>query len=103
MGDESAGCAFESRLIRTIGTGNMPTARTFLRRIARVNYPHRNAFQGRFVGDLESQAVEVPAMQLVASPALNRYPLADVRQVFQRNAASSVFRLFNQLLTDAVV
>ena len=44
-----------------------------------------------------------PAMQLCSLSLANRYPFADVRQIFQRNTAGGVFSLTHNAFADVVV
>lgn len=71
--------------------------------IARVYRNDRNARQLRLVLDKAAQLVERPAMPCRPLVASNSYPLADVRQIFQRNPAPGAFRLGDDALTDRVV
>lgn len=103
VGDVPAGCASESGLIRPVGARRMPTRRTLLRRVAGVHKDDRHACALCLVGDVCAKLRERPTVQLIPSPALNRYPLPDALQILKGDAPVSVFRLLDQLFRDAVV
>ena len=82
---------------------NMAAARAALASVGRVNRYHFDAHLLRFVFNKASQLEERPARQCSSLRLANRYPVADVRQVFQRNAAVGVFGFFYNGLADIVV
>ena len=88
---------------RTIRFINMAATRTGARGVARVNRDNRHAHLLRLVLDKAAKLGKGPAMQLRSLRLTNRYPFADVRQLFQRNPALSAFSLSHNFLADLVV
>lgn len=77
--------------------------RTGPRRVAGIDADQRHAIQRRLISHESPQLGKSPTV--VRSPLAfpNRCPFANVRQVFQPDAASGVFSLAHDYLADAVV
>ena len=69
----------------------------------RVDRDHRHAGPLRLVLQERPQLSETPGVQIVALRSPNRYPLANVRQVFDSNPAPGAFRFIDNLFTHLVV
>src|ERR1035441_2289584 len=99
----TAGLAAESRLIRTVGFGNMLTAATFTGRITRVHPDQFDPCERRFIFQEQPQLRESPTMQNGTLPAPNFYPLSNTTEVLNGNTAPGAFSVGNDLLRYYVV
>lgn len=81
----------------------MPARRAFPACITRVNRHHRYSSQLRLVFDESTKLAEAPIVQSLPLLLAGLSPLADVRQVFQRNAEAGAFSSGNDCLRYAVV
>ncbi len=90
-------------MIGTVPFVDTAASRTGARGVARVYRDHWHARQRCLVLDKRTELGKRPAMQGGASGLSSRYPLADVRQILQRNPASCAFGLFHDAFADAVV
>jgi hypothetical protein len=79
------------------------TNRTLTRRVAWVNIDHRHTAKLCLVIDKLTQLVKRPAMQTRTLRLSSRDPVADTRQIFEGNTASSALSLFYKFFTDRVV
>lgn len=93
----------ENRLRRPVSFVDTTASGTGARSIARVNRGNWHARALCFVLDKVAQLSECPRVENRSLAAPSSYPLADMRQFFQRNAASGVFGGFNDSLTQDVV
>lgn len=81
----------------------MTTCGTLARCVFRVYRDNGHAEKFRFVFDLLSQIGERPVIQSVSLAFTNRYPVADITQLFKSDGAASVFSLNHKLFGDNVV
>src|SRR5690606_26703171 len=79
----------ELALRGTVPFVDTATSRTGARRVARVYRDYWHTCQRCLVLDKRTELGKRPAMQGGASGFSSRYPLADMRQIFQRNPARS--------------
>src|SRR3954452_11449910 len=82
---------------------NQTAFRTCLRRVFRIDANQRHALQRRFVGHETPKLGECPPMVRSPLATPNRCPSANMRQVFQSDAASGVFSLAHDRFADAMV
>lgn len=87
----------------TVGFINMTTDGTLAAGIARVNRYNYHSRALRLVGDKCPELSERPRVQNRPLAASGSYPVADVRQVFQRNPLAGVVRGLYDLLRDDVI
>ena len=78
-------------------------ARATLACIARINIDDRDTSARGLVGDKCAKLSKGPIMQAVAIFAAGRNPCADMRQLFQRNAAQGAFSINHNSLRNYVV
>ncbi len=78
-------------------------ARATLARIARIDIDDRDASARGLIGDECAKLSKGPIMQAVAIFAAGRNPCADMRQLFQRNAAQGAFSINHNSLRNYVV
>lgn len=81
----------------------MRTLRTLARSILWIDRYHGNAVESCLVFYLASQIVERPVIQLVPLAFPNRYPVANITQIFKSNSAAGVFSLHHKLFGNNVV
>jgi hypothetical protein len=81
----------------------MSALRALAARIARINCDNRHACTFGFVLQKRPQLSESPIVQCRALAAPGRYPVADVRQLFDSNSASGALRLLHKFFRDTVV
>lgn len=103
MADAAALSTGENSLRFPIGFIDVTTGWAGTTRVTRIDQRERNTPALRLVLDKAAQLCERPAVQCGASRLPSRYPFADVRQVFQRNPASSALSLFHNTFADHVI
>lgn len=94
----------EGRLIRTVPFVDVSAARTPLRGVGWIDQFDRNTGDRGFVADEIPELPECPSVQSVPLLlALGLGSIADMRQVFQRKAATGAFSFGNECLRNYVV
>ena len=103
MGSKSAMQTLKFILTLAIGLGTMAATGTGATAVARIDRDNRHAVQLPFVGQEGSQLRKSPASHFgpLASPEPGS--VADMRQILNRNAASSAFGQANELFTNNMV
>lgn len=93
----------EGSLIGAISFIDMTTAGTGTACVAWVNRDHWHAHLLGLVFDKGAELGKRPARQGCSLGLSSRYPLANMRQFFQRNTTSGVFSLCNNVFANRVV
>lgn len=101
--DESARYTGEQTLVRTVGFIDVTAGGASPAGVARINRHNGDADALRLVLNLLAQVVKRPAREHSAPRLTSRDPLADMRQFFQRNPATSALCLRYDLFADDVV
>src|SRR5262249_26575136 len=95
--------AGELSLTATIPFVHIATAIARPTGVARIHKHQCDTSPLRLVDQELSQLSETPIMLLAALPSSNRYPVADVGQIFQHQRGLRVFGIRHKLLRDCMV
>ena len=98
-----AGYTGEGRLIHSVPFVDTAAHCAFTRGVAGIDAQKRDTGAPGLVGQERSGLCEGPGVQAGSLTTASRYPGADMRQIFQRNAASGAFSGQHDHLRDAVV
>jgi len=85
--------AFKLSLILPVGSGNMTTMRTFLRRVPGINICHRTAMSFRFVYEKLLQLKKTPVMELSFLSLSMPTSLTNIFEILKYNRRSNRNRL----------
>lgn len=86
-----------------VGFVNATASRASAGSITRINQKNMDTMQFSLISDLHPQIEERPRAEFIPLCFLDRYPLADARQIFEGNSASGVFRTLNKVFGYAMV
>lgn len=95
--------AEKSRLVRSIRFLGVAALVALPGGVAGINYDDGDSGHLRLIRNVGAELRECPAIQDRSLLAPSRYPLQQPLQVFKGNSARGVLRVFNDLLTDAVI